>query len=131
MVKDGRPRALAALVPRAAAMRWLLFAAMLPSLTFLGHWPLRIDVPGTNLYVGLPETADPGGHDHTKHCHADAASCSDTPLTTTASIGMLADSLSFAGVSAPLIPLTLAHLPGADQAHVGPMNPPPKAFQRA
>src|SRR5690349_1959802 len=52
-----------------AWVSWLLFATLLPTLTFFGHWSLRIDIPGTQLYVGFPEShhhddGAPEGEDH-------------------------------------------------------------------
>lgn len=33
-------------------------------------------------------------NEHSRHCHGDAASCSDVPLTTSGSVGNLSDSIS-------------------------------------
>lgn len=114
--------------PGAAAMRWLLLAAFLPTLTFLGHWPLRVDIPGTAIYVGLPDANRAAGHDHHRHCHADAASCSDAPVTGTATIGLLANSVAFSGLQSPLIGMVTAQPSFRAQADVAPDYPPPKAF---
>lgn len=76
-------------------MAWLLFAAYLPSLSFVGHWEPHFDIPGTDYYVGLPHGAghDHDHSDHAQHCHANLGSCSDLPLVSTATVGLLARSV--------------------------------------
>jgi hypothetical protein len=111
-------------------MRWLLLAAYLPVLTFFGHWPLSIDIPGTSLYVGLPDSGSSHGHDHKNHCHADAGSCSDVPLTSTATVAALAESLLLIAGDPPLIGVAEDGVAWLAQANVTPTLPPPEsAFQ--
>ncbi|MEP7216200.1 MAG: hypothetical protein ABI782_08090 [Anaerolineaceae bacterium] len=111
---------------RLALMRWLLVVAYLPAVTFLGHWPLSIDIPGTDVYVGLPLTASLHEHNHKDHCHADAGSCSDAPLTTSATVASLAQSLAFDDVDSPLIGVGTGTAAWSAQAEVAPVAPPPK-----
>lgn len=115
------------LCPRVAhltLMRWLLVAAYLPALTFLGHWPLSVDIPGTSFYVGLPESATQGVHKD--HCHADAGSCSDTPVTTTGTVALLAESLAIQDLDSPLIGMAAGFASWQPQAGVAPLLPPPE-----
>lgn len=107
-------------------MRWLLVAAYLPALTFLGHWPLSVDIPGTSLYVGLPERPTQGAQNHKDHCHADASSCSDTPVTTTGTVALLAESLAFEDLDSPLIGMAAGFAAWQPQAGVAPLLPPPE-----
>lgn len=107
-------------------MRWLLAAAYLPALTFFGHWPLSVDIPGTSLYVGLPESTTPEAHNHKDHCHADAGSCSDTPVTTTGTVALLAESLAFEDLDSPLIGMAAGLAAWQPQAGVAPLLPPPE-----
>lgn len=75
----------------------VLFVALLPSLTFFGHWSLRVEIPGTGYYVGATPAADAHsseGHDHSKHCHENMATCSDVPFAGGATVALLQDQVS-------------------------------------
>lgn len=111
---------------------------MLPTLTFLGHWSLHVDVPGTNLYVlivpGGDDQADvhaaghpdDDGHSHERHCHAGVASCSDIPFTGASPFALLSDSLAYLGALGALTVLALSFwCPGAT-ASVSPDLEPPR-----
>ncbi|MBA4180906.1 MAG: hypothetical protein C0506_09995 [Anaerolinea sp.] len=111
---------------RIVMMRWLLVVAYLPTLTFLGHWPLSVDIPGTSLYVGLAERSASLDHGHKDHCHADAGSCTDTPVATSASVALLAESLQFRRTDAPFIAMTAREVRWLAQAAVTPVSPPPE-----
>lgn len=99
---------------------WALLVALLPSLTFVGHWRPHVDIPGTNLYVGLPapagesqphthsgQTRD-GGDDHASHCHANASSCTDVPYVGASAFALLTESASFIGAAVVLTAVALA-----------------------
>lgn len=107
-------------------MRWLLVAAYLPAITFFGHWPLAVDIPGTSFYVGLPESSTQGAHKHKDHCHADASSCSDTPVTTAGTVALLAESLAIEDLDSPLIGMATGTAAWQPQAGVAPLLPPPE-----
>jgi len=110
--------------------RWLLLAAYLPALTFLGHWPLAIDIPGTSLYVGLPERTSSHEAGHESHCHASAGSSSDVPLAESATVAVLADSPLPSAGDPPLIGVPGAALTWLAQACVTPIpHPPERTFQ--
>jgi hypothetical protein len=85
--------------------------------------------------IGLP-FARPGHHDgakgpggeseqHARHCHGDAATCSEVPLTAISGMAALTAFLAFAGPA-----LVLAGLPAAAIAPAGWMTgvatPPPR-----
>lgn len=115
------------LVAHLMLMRWLLAAAYLPALTFFGHWPLSVDIPGTSLYVGLPESTTQGAaHNHKDHCHADAGSCSDTPVTTAGTVALLAESLAIEDLDSPLIGMATGFAAWQPQAGVARLLPPPE-----
>jgi hypothetical protein len=107
-----------------------LLAAYLPSLVFLGHWPLRVDIPGTDLYVGLPKQAAHShteGHGHENHCHESAASCSDAPVVSTATVGLLEETISFqTDERAILAPSSEWWAPHQAQS-IAPEPPPPRS----
>ncbi len=63
-------------------------------LTFIGHWELRVDIPGTGYFVGAESASQhPDIHDHSQHCHDSVASCSDVPATAGATVAMLESEL--------------------------------------
>lgn len=101
-------------------LRWrstLLLVAILPALTFFGHWPtMTFHIPGAALDLTVPfvseetahsvagdttggPTAGSGseGHEHAQHCHADAASCTDVPFTGASAFGLLNDTMALLG----------------------------------
>lgn len=85
-----------------------LLIAILPSLLFFGHWTVRVDIPGTNLYVGMPESGAAGegsGHDHSRHCHGDSASCSDVPFAGASAFALMSESAACLGVAGMLVAL--------------------------
>lgn len=100
----------------AGVRAWALLVAFLPTLTFLGHWTLHIDIPGTNEYLlivpGEPAHADSHADEHSsqsenhdRHCHAGVASCSDIPLTGISAFALLNDSIAYLGATGALIVL--------------------------
>jgi len=116
---------------------WALLLALLPALTFLGHWSLHVDVPGTNLYVvvvpGEPAQAhthdgkqQDSGQSHERHCHAGVASCSDIPFTGASPFALLSDSVAYLGAFGALTALALLFWRPGATASVGPDLQPPK-----
>ena len=71
----------------------MLLAALIPAISFMGHWPLRVSIPGTEYVVGLPAAShlhgDTGTEDHSRHCHTSVATCSDTRVVADSSVAML------------------------------------------
>ena len=62
----------------------LLALSLFPMLTFMGHWPAAVPIPGTDEYLSVPfagqaRQEEEETHDHGQHCHGDSASCSDVP----------------------------------------------------
>lgn len=105
-------------------------------LTFMGHWPTSVAIPGTDLYLAVPFAgAEPGHgeathHDHTKHCHGDVASCTDAPAAAGVTMALVAGMVTLpvaAGLLA--LALTLAAVPLAARSVVPELRPPrPSAF---
>jgi hypothetical protein len=106
---------------------WLLFAGYLPSLLFLGHWDLQIDIPGTAYYVGLPGDTGHSHADHSQHCHADMGSCSDLPLVTAAPVALLAATVETPREDSRGFPAPSAGWHPAGTIDSAPDTPPPRA----
>jgi hypothetical protein len=92
-------------VPHARRMNrlsWTLLASLMPMLTFMGHWPSEIPLPGTNSYISLgPEAAHTHSHSedeasHSHHCHGDSAGCSEAPVTAGVTFGMMNEAVALA-----------------------------------
>jgi len=102
---------------------WVLFLALLPSLSFFGHWPEQFAIPGTAYAIAIPGAA--GGaeaHDHASHCHAEAASCSDAPAAAGVSFALMNESLTLLVAGGVLVLLALRWwVPGEDH----PLSPEP------
>ena len=121
----------------------LLLVAILPTLTYFGHWPVvTLDIPGTDLYLQLPGSeGNIGGddhgfgasagsqrdaHEHAQHCHGDTATCTDMPFTGASAFALMEESLAALGIAALLTLVALqARRPGA-LASVAPELQPPK-----
>ncbi len=87
-----------------------MLVALVPSLTFIGHWTLRLPIPGTGFYVGLPATpaaadSTAAAGDHAGHCHSDSESCSNTPLAGASAVAVLSQAVTLLGASAALVAL--------------------------
>lgn len=121
----------------------VLFLSLLPTLVFVGHWSLRLDIPGTDYYLGAPTTAsaaerhhhhgsseEQSGHDHEQHCHANAATCADAAAVPTAPVAHLADGLATLGAESPWrkIAAEARSLTGWTSA---PTSPPPRPARAA
>ncbi len=111
---------------------WLLAAALLPSLLFLGHWTLSIPVPGTGWYLGLPaethahqDVADPHD-DHERHCHADASSCGDVPFAGASAFALLTETVALIGTAGLMLALTARAWRPSLGATVAPERRPPR-----
>jgi len=96
------------------APSWVLVLALLPMLTFMGHWPATVSIPGTSLYVSIPlagaephATHNDGGgegtHDHSQHCHGDSASCSDVPALAGVSFALLGEAVALGAAGGMLL----------------------------
>ena len=117
--------------PRATA--WLLLLALLPTLTFFGHWPgFEIPLPGVDASIGLPFAGHTHAHgeagageDHGRHCHEDSAGCSDVPFTGASGFLLLAEAVAGLAAAAPLLAVRLAaaHAPAGRTVAPEP-NPP-------
>lgn len=114
---------------------WILAFALLPTLTFFGHWPAELPIPGTSYYLALPGAApaspEDAGHDHSSHCHADAASCSDVPATAGVTFAILNDVVALLGVSGLLVLLALRWWKPGQGFTPSPELEPPRALWAA
>ncbi|PFG73166.1 hypothetical protein [Tepidiforma thermophila] len=106
--------------PRLAAV---LLVALLPTLTYFGHWPaVAIPLPGTAAVLALPfASGETAAGDHHQHCHADAAECSSGPGSFALAVSLLAAAIALALPGGPLLPvrapttrLALQHLPAPE-----------------
>jgi len=89
----------------------LLLLSLLPTLLFVGHWSLYVEIPGTNSYIGTPTAeaeatsthhhdgppGDHSNHDHEQHCHANAATCADAAAVPVAPVAHLAEAIAALG----------------------------------
>lgn len=129
---------------------WVLLIAILPTLTFLGHWPrIEIPLPGTGAHVVLPflqgdhvaidqadtvlhndgPTARPHEHeeDHGRHCHANAASCSDVPFTGASAFAMMHAAAASIGAESPATAIATTWWQPHGAFAVDPEIQPPRA----
>ena len=108
---------------------WLALA-LLPMLTFFGHWPTHVDIPGTSLYLTVPFAGPvqsaPEGHDHAQHCHDDASGCSKTPSTAGVGFAMMNETIAALGAAALLIAVGLRTRMLRAPQGVIPELPPPR-----
>lgn len=107
-----------------------LAIALVPMLTFMGHWPEDVRIPGTQQYLTVPlagrSTAESeGAHDHTKHCHGDSASCSDVPALAGAGFAVMNETLAVAITAALLWVVALRYWrPRASNSLLPELQPP-------
>lgn len=101
----------------------VLLLALLPTLTYFGHWPaIAIPIPGTADVLVLPfASGETAAGDHHQHCHADAAECSSGPGSFALAVSLLAAAVALALPGGPLLPvrapitrLALQHLPAPE-----------------
>jgi hypothetical protein len=115
---------------RPGARQMLLLVAILPSFTFLGHWGLQFDVPGTDDYVVLvPGASHEDQHEvgqHENHCHLNAATCTDIPFTGASPFALLHASVAYLGATALLLAFALNAWRPSSGATVDPDLRPPR-----
>lgn len=114
-------------------MARLLLVAYLPSLLFLGHWDLRLDLPG-GYYLGLAgpahdhldtrSSSTPG--DHGSHCHGDLESCASIQAGGPVPVAVLSGAPLGPIPAARTIPAPLAAWQPAPPAELSPDTPPPR-----
>lgn len=114
----------------------LLLVAIFPMLSFMGHWPASVSIPGTNLYVSVP-LAGGEAHDvhnpesaaeHGKHCHGGAASCGDAPAGAGVTLAIAQRDLSFAVGAVGLIALAMWGWQPLRGMTIAPEPRPPRAL---
>ncbi len=113
----------------------MLFA-ILPAVTYFGHWEIpQLGIPGTNLYIGLPETSPSTperGHshaadtsDHSRHGHGESGKGASSGATTIAAV--LGEAVMFFGLMAVAAVALFAWRPFRVLTVAPPLQPP-RAF---
>lgn len=121
----------------------MLVVALLPMLTFFGHWPaIEAAIPGTSYVARVPLTGPTYGsgqasthihtgeesapHDHSQHCHADVEGCSDTPVPGLSTVTMLQQELSYLGAATVACARCMAPASPLRPVTLVPLDPPPR-----
>ncbi len=119
----------------APRLPWLLLVSLVPMLTFMGHWPSTLPIPGTDSFISVP-LAGSGSHDehspgsgaeHARHCHGGVASCGDAPAGAGVSLALVETPGTLAVAALGLIALALASWRPRRSFTVGPELRPPRA----
>lgn len=107
-----------------------MLAALLPSLLYLGHWSLRLPVPGTDAFLAVGMQAEhaaqasEGGHE--QHCHGSANCTESPPAPVGVGFALLNEALLLMAAAGTMV---LQWLPGwrpAQMATIAPLLPPPR-----
>ncbi len=108
----------------------VLLTAMLPSLLYLGHWSVRVPIPGTGAFVAVGMQAEheaqasEGGHE--QHCHG-TANCTDSPPAPVGvGFALLSEALLLLGAAGAMVLLWLPGWRPARVSAVAPLLPPPR-----
>jgi hypothetical protein len=115
---------------RARLLSWLLLASLMPLLTFMGHWPASIPIPGTDAYLTVPLAgkANQGDHhDHSQHCHGGSASCTDAPAAAGISVALENEPLAVTFAAAVLVVALAAAWRPSFVRTLSPEHRPPRA----
>ncbi|MCC7366020.1 MAG: hypothetical protein IT303_16770 [Dehalococcoidia bacterium] len=123
--------------PRAALRRALplvLLAALLPMLSYAGHWELHLRLPGFEATTPAAHTHDHHAADathsddadrHAEHCHGGPASCSDVPFAGSSAFALAGQALAVLGSEGQLLALAaLTWAPHRGQTIVPELRPP-------
>ncbi|MEX0781347.1 MAG: hypothetical protein WD557_01770 [Dehalococcoidia bacterium] len=111
-------------------MALAMTAALLPSLLYLGHWSVRVRVPGTDAYVAVgilaehEAQASEGGHE--KHCHGTATCTDSPPAPVGVGFAMLNEMLTLLGAGGTMTLLAVLAWRPARVAGVPPLLMPPR-----
>jgi hypothetical protein len=115
----------------------MLAVSLFPMLTFMGHWPTAVPVPGINLEVRVPlagaqhqQHGEGTDHEeaHEQHCHGNSVGCSDVPIPAWTSFALIGEAVGLAISGATLWLLALRWwLPNRANAVVPELRPPRRA----
>ena len=116
----------------------LLLVAILPALTFLGHWPaLVFPVPGVEAVIAVPFFGHDGNsfaadshaneQEHEQHCHANASSCSDVPFTGASAFALMNTAVASLGRNAHSVQMFATSLNVPTENTLSPELRPPNA----
>lgn len=113
---------------------WLLLLALAPILTFMGHWPTSLPIPGTDMFVSVPmagQAADPekgSEHSHGRHCHSDSKGCGDAPAAAGAGLALLSTPMLQFGATGMFLVVALLWWRPKSSAANGPELQPPRPY---
>ena len=113
---------------------FVLAVSLFPMLSFMGHWPAAVPIPGTALSLSLPlagaehhQAVEEAAHEHAheEHCHGNSAGCSDVPSLAGTSFGLMGEAIGLAISCAALWLLALRWwLPNGANAIAPELRPP-------
>ena len=108
---------------RARSLSWLMLAAILPALFFVGH---SLQADSSHAHVGDVASQDRDQEqEHARHCHGAMANCADRPLTAGPGQLLVSDTLLPVVTFGTLPIITLSLTP---QTHISlPGDPPPES----
>lgn len=94
-------------IPQQRRIALALLAALLPMITYFGHWPsLAIPLPGADAELTIPfASGETASSDHHQHCHGAAAECASGPGSLALAVTILAAAIALAIPGGPLRPL--------------------------
>jgi hypothetical protein len=107
-----------------------MMAALVPSLLYLGHWSVRLPVPGTDAFIALGMQAEheaqasEGGHE--AHCHGSSTCTDSPPAPVGVGFGLLTEALALMGAAGLLVALAIAAWRPAREGTVAPATMPPR-----
>ncbi len=123
-----QPRVLGAARSRRLAL--VLLVALLPTVSYFGHWPaLTLPIPGTAYVLTLPfsgEDAAPG--DHAAHCHGESAGCTSGAGAGTIALALLAAAIALVLPAGPLVPVPVGCSPRLRARYLRPEHGPPRTL---
>jgi hypothetical protein len=115
---------------RRSLLALAMLAALLPSVMYLGHWSIRVPLPGTGAFVAVGMRAEheaqasEGGHE--EHCHG-TASCSESPpVPVSPPLALLNETLALLAAAGLLVAVAVAAGRLRALASVRPAPPPPR-----
>ena len=105
-------------------MVFALVVALLPSLTYLGHWEQLVPPDPVTVYLPHHPPSESDGS-HANHCHDGASSCAEQPALASAGLLLAGAEISRPDQPAMATPAENQRAPSGFQA--SPLTPPPRA----
>lgn len=104
-------------------MALALVVALLPSLTYLGHWEQLVPPDAVTVYPPHQQERQSDAH-HSDHCHDGASSCAEQPVL--ASTGLLLDGTEISGPTQPGLAVSALNERAPSSFQPSPLTPPPR-----